>query len=736
MTESIAIKGKTEDVERFWRHLFDGERGLLQVWTGVRCEDDPSKFDQQKIKLGNFNYPSAANSAAQWALKKAEEPGREVHFCAHLLIGPERRKENAADVRALWGELDGVDVPNGKLKPTALIESSPGRYHCYWALADAIPAKTAENLNARLAHAIGADPSGFDLTQLLRVPLTSNNKYEDTPPVRLEYLDGSRTYVTGELDRALPQLEPDEAPDEDIYELVDEPPVVLSPKDLEVWRGVDPKYKDDSPGEIDTSATLLKIGRALYDAGANRSVVVEALKERDVALGYDKYTDRRDADKRYGEIFDKLKETGRNTYIRLGAGGGGSPANQVRLETPTMEDAAFQGLFGRIVDMVDPHTEGARVAVLGSALTYFGNAIGREPYMMVGATSHHANLYCALVGRTAKGRKGSASDPVGDILEAAAPEWHTNRVASGLSSGEGLIQEVRDPVQGVDKDGEPKTLDPGVDDKRLLIVEGELSQALKVMRREGNTLSPVLRNGWDGKTLRAMTKQSPLKATRPHLSILGHVTEAELVRHLTETEMANGLANRFLWLQVKRSKSLPFGGEWFSVDKSRIALDLQSVLELGKHEVRMQWHEDARPLWEEAYEYLSEEHPGMFGAIIARAEAQTLRLAMIYALAAGELRIKRTHVESALAVWRYAEQSARNIFGDALGDPDADRVLAALRSEPEGLSRTDVSGLFGRNRSSTDLDRIAQVLLSAGRLQMTREAIEGSKKKVEWWRAK
>jgi hypothetical protein len=108
---------------------------------------------------------------------------------------------------------------------------------------------------------------------------------------------------------------------------------------------------------------------------------------------------------------------------------------------------------------------------------------------------------------------------------------------------------------------------------------------------------------------------------------------------------------------------------------------------------------------------------------------------MIYALADGELRIKKAHVESALAVWRYAEQSARNIFGDALGDPDADRVLAALRSEPEGLSRTDIRDLFGRNKSAGDLDRIAQVLVSAGRLQMTRERAEGSKKPVEWWRA-
>jgi hypothetical protein len=176
----------------------------------------------------------------------AQEDGRDVYFCAHLLTRPRRIKENAADVRALWGELDGADMPNGEYKPTAVVESSPGHYHCYWGLADTIPAPAAEDLNARLAYAIGADPSGFDLTQLLRVPFTTNNKYPEAPTVRVEHLDGSRTYVAGDLDQALPQLPSsgavDDEPDEDSGDtLGNEPPVILSPKDLVVWRGEAPK---------------------------------------------------------------------------------------------------------------------------------------------------------------------------------------------------------------------------------------------------------------------------------------------------------------------------------------------------------------------------------------------------------------------------------------------------------------------------------------------------------------
>lgn len=137
------------------------------------------------------------------------------------------------------------------------------------------------------------------------------------------------------------------------------------------------------------------------------------------------------------------------------------------------------------------------------------------------------------------------------MMHAADANWTDTRVLSGLSSGEGLISEVRDPVQGLDKDGETKAVDHGVEDKRLLVMEGELSQTLKVIKREGNTLSPVLRNAWDGEGLRTMVKNSPHRATDPHISILGHVTREELVRHLTETEMANGLAN------LRRVRLLP-----------------------------------------------------------------------------------------------------------------------------------------------------------------------------------
>jgi P4 family phage/plasmid primase-like protien len=192
-----------DNIQKFWRHLHGGQRDLLQIFTAKRNSD--GTIDRATIKSKFFVYPKEAEAAAKWALEKSEER-REVYQCAHLLTEERRVKENAAAVHCLWGELDGTEVPNGELKPTAVVESSPGHYHVYWRLTDAIPADIAEQLNKRLAHKIGADPSGFDRTQLLRVPYTTNYKYEGRPVVELLALDGERDYPVGDLDRILPLI--------------------------------------------------------------------------------------------------------------------------------------------------------------------------------------------------------------------------------------------------------------------------------------------------------------------------------------------------------------------------------------------------------------------------------------------------------------------------------------------------------------------------------------------------
>jgi hypothetical protein len=389
---------------------------------------------------------------------------------------------------------------------------------------------------------------------------------------------------------------------------------------------------------------------------------------------------------------------------------------------PELSEDAMHGLAGEIVRAVLPHTEADPVALLASLLAASGNAMGRGAFVRVGADKHYLNLNIGLVGETSKGRKGMSWNFVRDLVHAADIVWAEDRIMGGLSSGEGLIYAVRDRRMGEDADGNPMIIDPGADDKRLMVVEGEFAGPLKTASREGNTLSVLIRQAWDGGKLAALTKNSPMKATDAHISIIGHITKAELARQLSETDAHNGFANRFLWLLVKRSKALALGGEWHKVDAAPLVRRLTAAIEHGREHREVVWGHDSRGLWTEVYEELSEGKPGLFGAVTSRAEAQTLRLAVLYAVLDRSRTIDLPHLEAALALWKYAEDSALHIFGDLTGDEVADKIAAALEEEPDGLTRTDLFHLFKRHKSRDRIDAALTLLERLGRVR--REQVE------------
>lgn len=398
---------------------------------------------------------------------------------------------------------------------------------------------------------------------------------------------------------------------------------------------------------------------------------------------------------------------------------------------PELASEALHGLPGDFVRAVESETEADSVAVLANFIVSYANAVGGGAYALVGADRHHLNLFVGLVGETSKGRKGTSWSHTRELMHAADTGWAEGCIQNGLSSGEGLIYAVRDPVVSTGKDGEPITADEGAKDKRLLAIEGEFAAVLKVMRRDGNTLSAILRQGWDGGRLQVLTRNSPMKATGAHVSIIGHVTRAELLRHLTETEAANGFANRFLWLMVKRSNILPFGGNWRAVDTAPLVRRLRVALEFGKRAGEISWGESAKGLWRDRYEELSEGKPGLFGAVVGRAEAQVLRLATLYAVMDLSRTIELPHLEAALALWGYAEQSALYVFGDSTGDEVADRIMEALRAAPKGLTRNEIRNLFGRHKSS---ERIGRALAELERLGCARRELRdtGGRPEERW----
>jgi hypothetical protein len=383
---------------------------------------------------------------------------------------------------------------------------------------------------------------------------------------------------------------------------------------------------------------------------------------------------------------------------------------------PPAKDAYF-GLAGELVEILEPHTEADATAILLQTLVSFGSVIGRTAFFQVEGNRHYLNLFAVLVGTTSKGRKGTSWGRVRHVFAGVAPEWDQDCVLSGLSSGEGLIWQVRDAVlkmepvkeKGRVTGSQEVEVDPGVKDKRVLVQEAEFCSVLKQTERQGNTLSTVIRQAWETGNIRVMTKNSPVKATEAHISIIGHVTADELRRYLSSTEAASGFGNRFLWAVVKRSKYLPDGGALVELPIERFSSAASFAKAVGK----ISRDDEARQLWHEVYPQLSGDRPGLAGSLLARAEAQTMRLACLYALLDCSFQVEVRHLKAALALWDFCERSTKYIFGSSTGDPVADKIMDALRHRPEGMTRTEIRDLFLRHQQAERIDRALALLLTA-----------------------
>lgn len=388
-----------------------------------------------------------------------------------------------------------------------------------------------------------------------------------------------------------------------------------------------------------------------------------------------------------------------------------------------IDKVAYQGLIGEIVGTLEPHTEADPVAILIQSLITFGNIIGRSAFFRVEADKHYANENCIIVGDTSKGRKGTSDGLVNAIFTYNSPyvqSWFSDKVKSGLSSGEGITYHVRDAIDN----------DQGIDDKRLLIKEPEFGSVLRVIERHGNTLSPVIRQAWDNGNLSVLTRNNPLKATDAHISITGHITATELRHYLYDVEIFNGLANRFVWVCVKRSKLLPEGGNFYSLDISCLKQKLIDTIDFARRVGEVKRDAVAREIWISTYPVLSSGGAGMAGAVLSRAEAHVMRLALLYALIDQSETIKQEHLKAALALWDYSAESVRFIFGDRTGDSIADRIFDTVCECPDGLSRNEIFNLFNRHEKRERIEDAILLLVRCKKVIITKIETAGRAKEI------
>lgn len=378
---------------------------------------------------------------------------------------------------------------------------------------------------------------------------------------------------------------------------------------------------------------------------------------------------------------------------------------------PTLGPAAYCGVIGDIVKAIEPETEADPAGVMLSLLTALGNVIGNGPFISIGEQRHGVNIFSCLVGSTASG-KGQSCSIAKSIIEKVDPEFIKKSSGCGLASGEGLIERVSDSDN-------PKTPFQTAEQKRLLVVEEEFSRVIISMRREGNNLSSVLRSAWDCGPLGVMTRgRTALRASNAFVSIICHITPEEMRKHFDgSVETANGFANRFLWVLVQKTKSLPFGGKSGVIDP--FIPRLQEAIEAAKTTHEVTWSDEARSLWLQVYDDLHEGHEGTYGAATQRARTQALRLALLFCLLDSSPTIEERHLKAALEVWRYCDESARFLFSsnDQLLDCNKHekRIVDLVRSQP-GIMRSALKQSISHNVKRSEFDSMINRLEDAGKI--------------------
>ncbi|MFH0997034.1 MAG: DUF3987 domain-containing protein [Pseudomonadota bacterium] len=402
---------------------------------------------------------------------------------------------------------------------------------------------------------------------------------------------------------------------------------------------------------------------------------------------------------------------------------------------PVLESDAIYGenFLKPFIDIATENSEADPAAVLMTFLSRFAIEVGGNPHMWIGDGRQHVNILTSIVGATGSGRKGTSEKPVGRLFKIVSKDYVPATTTPGpLSSGEGIIYAVRDAVREwkVDKKsstGEWIVVDPGVQDKRLFVLSEELASAFKVMQREGNILSTVVRQLYDSGNLAPLIKNNKTTATGAHVGIVGHITIYELEKLLEQNEIHNGLINRFMWVCSRRQKVIPFPKPIPDDSLKAMQQDLRKIIEHAHTVKEMVFSDKSKLLWEREYPNLTKDHGGIMGTILARAVNHVIRLSMLHALLDMSDVIEPCHIEAALSIWRYCEQSARYIFeSQTTGDPLQCKILDAIKAGPK--TATDLYKHFKHHVTSAKIRAAIKELMAQNKVDSTLEKGPGPPK--------
>jgi hypothetical protein len=698
------------------------------------------------------------NDLADWT-SKSWVPGQELvlpegwngYFClgSHRRGNPQpRTKASAQALHIIMCDDIGTKVPRDHIgpEPTYEIETSPGNSQFGFLLSEPLyDMDLADRIGKAITRDKFSDPGAGGLpTRYARLPQGWNSKHNPPFRCRLRAFKPELSYTVQEIIDGLGLvLDPPKAERKAAENVKREVPSKIDPY---VRKAIETELQElaamppDSGRNVKLNRVAFIHGQFVAGGEIDKDFAVHELQQAAAACGLDESEAAKTIESGLSAGMQEPRQAPGESDWNCDAGQTAGKSNnsynsynssdELENWTPTektwpiLQRAAMPGIIGDFVDVSTENSEADPAAVLATFLVRLGVEAGSpdvayRPHVYVGETRHEPRLFAIVTGKSSKARKGTSAQPVQRLFTVkgtmGAPSM--GGISFGpLSTGEGIIYAVRDAIQEwKEKEQIFVVTDPGITDKRLYVQEEELAAALSASKREGNTLSATLRALWDSGTRSPMTKTSKTRCTEAHVGILAHITLDELSLTLSDCDKLNGYANRFLWVLARRAKRVSrptrIPESIFAPIQSTVWQRLNYAHKMGE----MTLSGDFWDVFDSEYDRLSDDRPGMAGAITARAEAQVVRLSMVYAIAAGTRTVGAEHIQSALAFWNYSQASAEYIFADQTGGGKIDSTIKALiEGAHDGLSLTDIHKATGNNHKAGDLKASIQRLVDAG----------------------
>ena len=699
-----------DPISTFFEAIYGSARGWVSI---VNPDTETGKIDSEMWRSWDADK---AYIAKYCGLRQDEDT-----YCSVALFTDKARTKDDTEAvaNAVWADADTCDPSNFRAVPSIIVQTSPGRWHCWWVLDAPVNAAEASYVSQKIAYAHreqGCD-LGWSASKILRVPGTRNTKDPDnTHEVKVEY-----TGVLYTLDELT-----------ELYEDVEATaPVALNtamPELLSLTERValETRVIADSPFEnlYLTPPTegdswwprLFRLQFELFRAGCTPQEVLTLSKY--AACNKFERDHRPDSD---------LWKTVQNAYAKFNEEEAPSGSIVEQRKTYTIPDfltpeerAKLKPSFpDTYTAWVRSRTDSAESYQRSAAYMILSCVFGDRGYLPDTFGARKLNLWLLLLGDTTRTRKTTAKN-------------FALRVIKGYEVA-ALNGALIDIGSDVTKEGLGKVL--GERDNMVSLVQtDEVNGMFREWYGKNYQIGTVsyftdLYEGFVPVSLRAGKDSGQTKRARTIFNLFGIGIRDAVAKTLTKEDFESGFLTRMLWSVADPPKRVPGSDDWAEEmpvaadekDVARIVLDLKrrAAKFVPEAPSAISIVPDARTrynAWAEQVRRHSEEYgDAALSASVDRFQHSTRKAAALLAMYDGKEAIEMPHLLGALAqaeLWyrdmlRMLNEVSSSEFEHLLNEVEAfiaqgtngERQNAAVRRKFASLKPQEINDVLNSLKS-------------------------------------